>query len=87
MSQEIQQLQNEVTRLKSRAYDLTELIGQKQEELNNYATLMGHICQVLGIDGSQGVTPDAIIGAIRALAEPVPEDAEPKEPEEQLLQE
>ncbi|QDH49039.1 hypothetical protein PHYNN_250 [Pantoea phage Phynn] len=88
MSNEIQNLQNEVNNLKIRAYDLTEMVGRKDVELRNYSQLLGQICQVLEIDGSQGVTPEAIIGALHALKDSTQKgDDEEGSAAEQLLQE
>lgn len=62
-----QQLQNDVLILKARVFDLNEIIQAKDQELTNHRQLVGQICGLLEIDGSQGVAPDALIGAIKAL--------------------
>lgn len=62
-----QQLQNDVLLLKARVFDLNEIIQGKDQELANHRQLVGQICGLLEIDGSQGVSPDALIGAIKAL--------------------
>lgn len=62
-----QQLQNDVLILKARVFDLNEIIQGKEQELANHRQLVGQICNLLEIDGSQGVAPDALIGAIKAL--------------------
>ncbi|UJB55317.1 tail fiber assembly chaperone [Enterobacter phage vB_EcRAM-01] len=62
-----QQLQNDVLLLKARVFDLNEIIQGKEQELANHRQLVGQICGLLEIDGSQGVSPDALIGAIKAL--------------------
>lgn len=71
-----QQLQNDVLILKARVFDLNEIIQGKETELTNHRQLVGQICQLLEIDGSQGVSADALIGAIKAL---LPEADEAKE--------
>ena len=71
-----QQLQNDVLLLKARVFDLNEIIQGKETELTNHRQLVGQICQLLEIDGSQGVSADALIGAIKAL---LPEADEAKE--------
>ncbi|QJI10906.1 tail fiber chaperone [Buttiauxella phage vB_ButM_GuL6] len=73
-----QQLQNDVLILKARVFDLNEIIQGKEQELTNHRQLVGQICQLLEIDGSQGVSADALIGAIKAL---LPEADEAKEAE------
>lgn len=84
MSQEkqLQQLQSDIILLKSRAFDLNEILGSREEELKQYRNLLGQICNALEIDGSEGVSPEAILGALNALKEPVPTPTE-----EQLLSE
>lgn len=62
-----QQLQNDVLILKARVFDLNEIIQGKEQELANHRQLVGQICSLLEIDGSQGVSPDALVGAIKAL--------------------
>lgn len=62
-----QQLQNDVLILKARVFDLNEIIQAKEQELANHRQLVGQICSLLEIDGSQGVSPDALVGAIKAL--------------------
>lgn len=62
-----QQLQNDVLILKARVFDLNEIIQGKEQELANHRQLVGQICGLLEIDGSQGVSPDALVGAIKAL--------------------
>lgn len=62
-----QQLQNDVLILKARVFDLNEIIQQKDQDLANHRQLVGQICGLLEIDGSQGVSPDALLGAIKAL--------------------
>lgn len=74
-----QQLQNDVLLLKARVFDLNEIIQGKDQELANHRQLVGQICGLLEIDGSQGVSPDALIGAIKAL---LPEADETKADDE-----
>ncbi|UIW12485.1 MAG: tail fiber assembly protein [Enterobacter phage ENC20] len=74
-----QQLQNDVLLLKARVFDLNEIIQGKDQELANHRQLVGQICGLLEIDGSQGVSPDALIGAIKAL---LPEADEAKADDE-----
>lgn len=73
-----QQLQNDVLILKARVFDLNEILQGKENELTSHRQLVGQICQLLEIDGSQGVSPDALLGAIRALL-PEPDEAESTE--------
>ena len=61
------QFQNDILMLKARVFDLNEIIQSKEHELTSHRQLLGKICQVLEIDGSQGVSDSAIIGAINAL--------------------
>lgn len=61
------QSQNDILLLKARVFDLNEIIQGKDQELQGHRQLLGQICQILEIDGSQGVTDSAIIGAIKAL--------------------
>lgn len=70
-----QQLQNDVLILKARVFDLNEIIQGKEQELANHRQLVGQICNLLEIDGSQGVAPDALIGAIKALLLPATDTA------------
>lgn len=76
-----QQLQNDVLILKARVFDLNEIIQGKDQELQSHRQLVGQICGLLEIDGSQGVTPDALLGAIKALLPEADEteDAETKD--------
>lgn len=76
-----QQLQNDVLLLKARVFDLNELLQGKEQELANHRQLVGQICGVLEIDGSQGVSPDALVGAIKAL---LPEADEAKADDEAI---
>lgn len=76
-----QQLQNDVLILKARVFDLNEIIQGKEHELTNHRQLVGQICQLLEIDGSQGVSPDALLGAIKAL---LPEADEAKADDEAI---
>ncbi|QPI17878.1 chaperone for tail fiber formation [Pectobacterium phage POP12] len=63
-----QQLQNDVLILKSRVFDVQELLAAKQEELNQYASLVKEIIGILGIhDSGEGVTPQSIIEGVKAL--------------------
>lgn len=64
---DIQKLQNEVLVLKGRAFDLNEVIAQKEGELSVHRQLLSDLCSVLGIDASQPVTPEAVIGAVSSL--------------------
>lgn len=73
-----QQLQNDVLLLKARVFDLNEIIQQKEQDLANHRQLVGQICGLLEIDGSHGVSPDALIGAIKALL-PEPDEAKDDE--------
>ncbi|MEG1902984.1 MAG: hypothetical protein RR212_01195 [Bacteroidales bacterium] len=75
-----QQLQSDILLLKARVFDLNEIIQGKESELTSHRQLVGQICQLLEIDGSQGVSPDALLGAIRALL-PEPDEAESTEKE------
>lgn len=72
-----EQLQNDVLLLKARVFDLNEIIQGKELELGGHRKLLAEICRTLEIDGSQGVKPEAILGAIGALlpvaADPVDE--------------
>lgn len=67
MSDQIQKLQNDLTTLKVRVFDLNEEIALRENDLNGYRNLLGAICKALEIDGSQGVQPEAVIAAIEAL--------------------
>jgi len=67
MSEQIQKLQNDLTTLKVRVFDLNEEIALRDNELTNYRNLLGRICQSLELDGSRGVEPEAVIAAIEAL--------------------
>lgn len=62
-----QQLQNDVLILKARVFDLNEIIQQKEQTLGQHQKLLSQICKLVEIDGSQGVQPEAILGAIEAL--------------------
>lgn len=73
-----QQMQSDILLLKARVFDLNEIIQGKDQELQSHRQLVGQICGLLEIDGSQGVTPDALLGAIKALL-PESEDAEAKD--------
>lgn len=88
MSEQIQNLQNDLNTLKVRVFDLNEQITVRENELTNYRNLLGQICQSLELDGSRGVQPEAVIAAIEAL-KVLPEDpTDPTEGEtEQLLTE
>ena len=67
MSQEIQQLKNENTILKARIFDFSEAIQERDQQLQAHQQILGEICKLVGIDGSKGVEPQAVISAVSAL--------------------
>lgn len=76
MSQEkIQQLTSEVTILKARIFDFSEAVQERDQQLQAHQQILGEICKLVGIDGSRGVEPQAIISAVAALI-PVPVEPE-----------
>lgn len=64
---QLQQLQNDSLILKARVFDLNELIQVKDQTIQQHQQLLAQVCSLLEIDSAQGVAPDAIIGAIKAL--------------------
>lgn len=81
---DIQKLQNDVNTLKVRVFDLSETLTARDQELGAYRQLLGKICELLEIDGQNGVDPNAVVGAIESLL-PVKEDF--AVPDEELVEE
>lgn len=67
MSQEIQTLKNEITILKARIFDFNEALQDRDNQLNTHRAILGEICKLIGVDGSQGVDGQVVVSAIAAL--------------------
>lgn len=78
MSQDIQKLQNEVIILKSRIFDFSEAVQERDNQLNAHRSILGEICKLLSIDGSEGIDGQVVVAAVAALVSPVTDDSDCK---------